>query len=62
MGSETMERDAVTAAEGPSTDAIRIRIWNRLNGAVVYDSRPGEPVDNGATSALGGGSIQLHDH
>jgi hypothetical protein len=52
---------AVTAAEGPSTDAIRIRIWNRLNGGVVYDSRPGEPLDNGATSALGGGSIQLHD-
>ena len=52
---------AVVAVDGPSTEAIRIRIWNRVSGAVVYDNQPGEPLDVGATTTLGGGSIQLHD-
>ena len=53
---------AVVAVDGPSADGIRIRIWNRSTGAIVYDNLPGEPLDGGATTLLGGGSIQLHDH
>jgi hypothetical protein len=51
----------VVAVDGSSTDAIRIRIWNPQTGAVAYDNRPGEPLDVDATTALAGGSIQLHD-
>lgn len=49
----------ILASDG-STDAFRIRICNRGTGGVVYDSRPGEPLDATATTALGGGSIQVH--
>ena len=52
---------AVVAVDGATGDAIRIRIWNRFSGAVVYDNRPGEPLDASATTVLGGGSIQFHD-
>ena len=52
----------VVAVDGVSMDAIRIRIWNRLTGDVVYDNRPGEPIDATTTTTLGGGSIALHDH
>lgn len=49
----------VLATDG-STDSFRIRICNRGSGGVVYDSRPGEPLDPTGTTALAGGSIQLH--
>jgi hypothetical protein len=51
---------ALIAIDGPSTDAVRIRIWNRVTNVVVYDNRPGEPLDEGSVTALGGGDIQLH--
>jgi len=41
-------------------DAIRIRIWNRLTGVVVYDNKPGLPTDSDDVTSLGGGSIQVH--
>jgi hypothetical protein len=41
-------------------DAIRIRIWNRVTGAVVYDNQPESPPDSEVVTPLGGGSIQIH--
>ena len=52
---------AIIAVDGQSTDgAVRIRIWHRVSGTVVYDSRPGAPFDESGVTRLGGGSIQLH--
>ena len=51
----------VMAVDGtPGGDAVRIRIWHRVTGVVVYDNRRGEPLDPDAVTPLGGGSIQLH--
>ncbi len=51
---------AVIALDGQSTGAVRIRIRHRVSGTVLYDSRPGAPLDETGVSPLGGGSIQLH--
>lgn len=52
---------AVIALDGPSTaGAVRVRVWHRVSGTVVYDSRPGAPFDENGVTKLGGGSIQLH--
>jgi PKD repeat protein len=51
---------AVVMVAGQSTGAARFRIWNRASGTIVYDSRPGAPLDESGVTALGGGSIQLH--
>ena len=51
---------AVFAVDGPTTDAVRIRIWNRVSGAVMYDNRPGEALEANTVTVLGGGSVQLH--
>jgi len=50
----------VIAIDGPTTDAVRIRIWNRVSGTVLYDNRPREPLADSRVAALGGGSVQLH--
>ena len=52
---------AVIAIDGGPPDAIRIRIWDRQSGTILYDNRPGEPLVDDAVTALGGGSIQLHN-
>jgi hypothetical protein len=52
---------AVVAVDG-IPDAIRIRIWERQSGTILYDNRAGEPLVDDAVTALGGGSIQLHSH
>ena len=51
---------SVVAIDGQSTGAVRIRIWHRSSGTLLYDSRPGAPLDETGVTALGGGSIQLH--
>lgn len=51
---------SVVAIDGQSTGAVRIRIWHRTSGTLLYDSRPGAPLDDTGVTALGGGSIQLH--
>ena len=51
---------AVIALDGQSSGAVRVRIWDRVSGTVLYDSRPGAPLDVSEVSPLGGGSIQLH--
>lgn len=53
---------AVIAIDGLSGGAIRVQIWNRASGTIVYDNRPGESLDEGAVTPLGGGNIQLHSH
>jgi alpha-tubulin suppressor-like RCC1 family protein len=45
---------------GGGTDRFRIKIWDRATGGVVYDNQRGELEDNNATTALGGGSIVIH--
>jgi PKD repeat protein len=50
---------SIIASDGVA-DAIRIRIWNRVTGAVVYDNLPGLPGESDDVTTLGGGSIQLH--
>ena len=52
---------AVIAIDG-LRGAIRIQIWNRVTGAIAYDNRPGESLEESAVTALGGGSIQLHSN
>jgi len=49
---------AVVGRDG-SSDTIRIRIWHRTTGAVVYDNEPGAPIDSDPIGALGGGSLQV---
>jgi len=51
---------SVDAIDGQSTGAVRIRIWHRPSGTLLYDSRPGAPLDETGVTVLGGGSIQLH--
>ena len=51
---------AVVARDGGAGDAIRIRIWHRTTGVVVYDNQPGEPMESDPASTIGGGSLQVH--
>jgi len=51
---------SVVAMDAQSTGAVRIRIWHRTSGTLLYDSRPGAPLDETGVTALAGGSIQLH--
>jgi hypothetical protein len=52
----------VTAQDngGITPDLIRMRIWDKNNNAVVYDTQPGAPTTAAPTTALGGGRIQVH--
>lgn len=56
-------RFMVTATDGQvngggGADGFRIKIWN--DDDVVYDNQWNEGDDSNATTALGGGSIQIH--
>lgn len=46
---------------GGGIDRFRIRIWDRVTGASVYDNQVGASDDAAPTTALGGGSITIHD-
>ncbi|GAA4401405.1 hypothetical protein GCM10023187_15560 [Nibrella viscosa] len=47
---------------GGGTDKFRIKIWqNNTESAVVYDNNLGGSNDANPTTALGGGSIVIHD-
>src|SRR5207247_2335672 len=41
---------------GGGADRIRMKIWNRTTGAVVYDSQPGASDTADPTTAVGTGS------
>jgi PKD repeat protein len=44
---------------GGGVDRFRIKIWE-ASGTVVYDNQMGKTDNGGATTALGGGQIQIH--
>jgi uncharacterized delta-60 repeat protein len=50
---------AVTATDG-SRDAIRVRIWNKANGAVVYDNLPLADELSTAASPIASGGVILN--
>ena len=47
-------------ATDADADLFRIKIWERTDGAVVYDNQMGEGEDSDAGTALGGGQIVIH--
>jgi uncharacterized membrane protein len=51
----------LTANDG-SPDKFRIKMWNKVTGAVVYDNMPGAPddIDTAAPQSIDGGSIVIH--
>ncbi len=64
-GNYGFQLTAIDADLTPSTDVdlFRIRIWDKNNfDALVYDNKVGETDDNAdPTTAIGGGSIKIHD-
>lgn len=41
-------------------DRFRIRIWDKISGAIVYDNQMGGADDSDPVTGLGGGSIVIH--
>jgi hypothetical protein len=44
---------------GTPADRFRVKIWSLASGAIVYDNQYGQAEDTDASTALGGGSIQV---
>ncbi len=68
-GSGTINRDGdygmiVTVIDGKldgtRVDKLRLKIWDKTTGAVVYDNQMGAPDSANPTMPLGGGSIVIH--
>jgi len=45
---------------GRGVDRFRVKIWDLASGAIVYDNQMGAADDAEPSTALGGGSIQIH--
>jgi hypothetical protein len=45
---------------GGGTDRFRIKIWDAISGAIIYDNEMGIPDDSTPATAIGGGSIVIH--
>jgi hypothetical protein len=45
---------------GAGADKIRVKVWNLLTGAVVYDTQMGAPDGAEPSTVLGAGSIAIH--
>jgi hypothetical protein len=45
---------------GGGTDKFRIKIWNKVDGTIVYDNMLDAPDDSIPTTVIGGGSIVIH--
>ncbi len=43
-----------------SNDLLRIKIWDRSTGAVIYDNQPGAPDDAAPAMAIGAGNVNIH--
>jgi hypothetical protein len=41
-------------------DLLRIKIWDRSTGAVIYDNQPGAPDDAAPAMAIGAGNVNIH--
>ena len=44
-------------------DKVRIKIWDKASGVVVYDNKRGDPddIDKTDPQAIGGGSIVIYN-
>jgi hypothetical protein len=56
----------VTAVDGSmkskgGADMLRIKIWDKSTGSVIYDNLPGAADTADPTTAVGGGSIRIHN-
>jgi PKD repeat protein len=47
---------------GGGIDRVRVKIWDKTNGRVIYDSQAGAPDDANPTTAVQGGAIVVHSH
>jgi uncharacterized protein (TIGR02145 family) len=47
-------------ANGGGYDKFRIKIWNKTDGAIIYDNNIGKDDNDIPTTTLGGGSIVIH--
>jgi RHS repeat-associated protein len=56
-GSGTYGFLAAASSGRSGTGGLRIRIWSKATGAVLYDSQPGAPVQAAPTTRISGGSI-----
>ena len=45
---------------GGGVDKFRIKIWDKTTSTIIYDNQMGQGDDSNATTALGGGSIVIH--
>jgi PKD repeat protein len=45
---------------GGRVDRIRVKIWDKATGVVIYDNQPGSADNANATTAIGGGNIVIH--
>ena len=45
---------------GGGAGKVRIRIWDKASGAVVYDSQPGAPLNAAPATVISHGRIALH--
>jgi hypothetical protein len=63
FGTYTFLLTAVDGDTKGSPDMFRMKIWKTVNGVdqVVYDNQMGSIDDSNPTTAIGGGSIQIHD-
>jgi hypothetical protein len=46
---------------GGGVDRLRLKVWSLGGGGVVYDNQMGQADDASAATALGGGSIVIHN-
>jgi len=51
---------AVDGGSGVGADAFRIKIWDAVTSAGLYDNKLGAAADSDDATALGGGSIVIH--
>ena len=45
---------------GGGVDEFRIKIWDQVSGAIVYDNKTGSLDTSNDATVLGGGSIVIH--
>ena len=45
---------------GGGVDRLRLKVWDKVSGLVVYDNQRGADDAADPTTALGGGSIVIH--
>jgi hypothetical protein len=51
---------AVDGAVSGGADKLRIKIWDKASGAVIYDNMPGAPDSADPVAVLRGGDIVIH--